>query len=555
MGDRDGDWIVYESDGSDAMRVAWTFETDRVDAGDRFAKGDLDGDGVEEFVTYTTFYPLPIDDSNNLEPAISDYYLWDSTGDDGYEPVARVPIAGETLGGALQTADLDDDGQDEVIVSHPPSLYVLDDDPTHGWQVVYHDDGNGTPIQSRSVVAEDVDGNGTPEILAVAASETLVRYDVNTQAVAVSPPRWTTARPLGATSVRLAWRAPNADSVQVFAGRPDADLDRIAGRIDSSRVRTTTQTQRYALRAWRNGTPSPLSETRLIRPHAPATVAETTIPDAQRVRLTFTEPLHPQTQPEQFVLNTQLNRQSPDALLPDATGRTIVLRFADPLTTGTLRWSAVRDADGLPVAQTEVAITPPDAVNATLFVETATVLDPETVRLTFSAPLQPSPAQDPGNYTLAPRGRVTDAQLDDDAQTVTLTVADVVIGATGRQTSLTVTTMTAADGATLDDAGRSVSLTQPASDLANVFVYPNPYRAREHGDRITVAGLPLEATIRIYTPDGRLVRVLETRDNTRGGATWDLRDRRGQTVPSGVYLFRVESPAEGAVLRKAAILR
>ena len=115
--------------------------------------------------------------------------------------------------------------------------------------------------------------------------------------------------------------------------------------------------------------------------------------------------------------------------------------------------------------------------------------------------------------------------------------------------------MTSVDGATLSEAGRSVSLTQPASDLANVFIYPNPYRAREHGDRITIAGLPLEATIRIYTPDGRLVRVLETRRNTQGGATWDLRDRRGQTVPSGVYLFRVESPDDEAVLRKAALIR
>jgi hypothetical protein len=48
---------------------------------------------------------------------------------------------------------------------------------------------------------------------------------------------------------------------------------------------------------------------------------------------------------------------------------------------------------------------------------------------------------------------------------------------------------------------------------------------------------------------------LEEEGDGNGGRRWDLRDRRGQMVPSGIYLIRVESPGESPVLKKAAIIR
>jgi hypothetical protein len=456
------------------------------------------------------------------------------------------------LGGAIQTADLDADGRDEVVLSHPPSLYVLDHTAARGWHVAYHDDGGGTPLQSRSLVAEDVNGDGVPEIFVTASAETLLRYDVNPAATNAAPPQWTEARPLGPRSVRLRWRAPGADSVQVFAGAPDAALDPLATQADSLRIQATADLRRYALRAWSNGIATPLSETRVVRPHVPATVAETATPTPRTIRLRFTEPLDPATRPDQFALAGR----SPERLVPDATGRAVVLRFARPIVDGVLRWTGVHDADGLAVAQTEVPITPPASANTTLFIQESRVLDPQRVQLTFSAPLNPDVAETPSNYRLSPRGRVSDATVAPDApDVVTLQIENLVVGATGQDASLTVVSMEAQDGAILAKAGRAVSLTQPASNLADVFVYPNPYRAREHGGQLTIAGLPLEATVRIYTPDGRLVQVLETRQNTTGGAVWDLRDRRGQTVPSGVYLIRVEAPGNDPVLRKAALIR
>jgi len=44
-------------------------------------------------------------------------------------------------------------------------------------------------------------------------------------------------------------------------------------------------------------------------------------------------------------------------------------------------------------------------------------------------------------------------------------------------------------------------------------------------------------------------------DNRMGGTAWDLRTRRGERVPSGIYLVRVEAPDASPVLKKAAVIR
>jgi hypothetical protein len=109
-------------------------------------------------------------------------------------------------------------------------------------------------------------------------------------------------------------------------------------------------------------------------------------------------------------------------------------------------------------------------------------------------------------------------------------------------------------------------------DLADVRVVPNPYVASSYLDlspnnrRIEFTNLPGRCTIRIYTLGGNLVNVLnhiganrqgwgnytdwdrltdnEPRefsgyDNHGGTEPWNLRNRFGQTVASGLYFYHV----------------
>jgi hypothetical protein len=59
---------------------------------------------------------------------------------------------------------------------------------------------------------------------------------------------------------------------------------------------------------------------------------------------------------------------------------------------------------------------------------------------------------------------------------------------------------------------------------------------------IKFVNLPTQATIRIYSSSGVLVRVLNYESATLGGMLdWNVRNRNNQVVASGVYFYHVES--------------
>lgn len=93
----------------------------------------------------------------------------------------------------------------------------------------------------------------------------------------------------------------------------------------------------------------------------------------------------------------------------------------------------------------------------------------------------------------------------------------------------------------------------PASNLERVAVVPNPFRASAEWDpapgenRVHFLHLPARSTVRIFTSNAELVRVLVQNPNANpGGLTgdleWDLKNADGRKVVSGIYIYQVESP-------------
>jgi len=552
VGDRDGNWIVYEATGDGSMEVAWTHETDRFAADKRFAVGDVTGDGRPEFVTHNTFSPSP-PGGGDAEPPFSFYHVWSAVGDDTYERIFRLPVVGERSDGALSTADFNDDDRDELAIAHPPSLFLVGASED-SLQVLYRDRSRPAVRTPETVVA-DFDGSGRPSLIAATTGETLRRYVVNESGVERPPPQWVRAVPTGPSGSRLEWRASAADSVTVFAGPPDAALDPVRTTREQSLTVADSSRLRFALKAWTEGEGSPLSPARLVEPHDSATVSTVEYPDAQTVRLRFTEPVAQSLQPDQFILD---GAEAPRSVIRSNGGQGVLLAFSGAVSgrQGTLSWTGLADASGLPVGQTEVDVAFPAGSTASLFVENVAILGEQQVRLTFNQPLDSEEAENPDNYRVRPHGTVATVETDGTPLTsVTLRLDGVVAGASGQETSLKVTSLRSVEGNTLVDEGATVRLTEPAEDLKNVKIYPNPIKLSRHDPQLTVAGLPRDATIRIFSPTGRLVEELDVEENRMGGTTWDLRTRSGSTVPSGIYLVRVEAPDSSPVLKKAAVIR
>ncbi|MBI4351404.1 MAG: T9SS type A sorting domain-containing protein [Elusimicrobia bacterium] len=112
-------------------------------------------------------------------------------------------------------------------------------------------------------------------------------------------------------------------------------------------------------------------------------------------------------------------------------------------------------------------------------------------------------------------------------------------------------------GASLDASSRLVSqpvshfsnyalLALPDADVTPVYAFPVPFRpnagnAARYGswsDLITFTNLPVQGKIRIYTVTGALVRELAV---TPPSMKWDVKNKDGELVGSGVYLWEVTS--------------
>ncbi len=84
------------------------------------------------------------------------------------------------------------------------------------------------------------------------------------------------------------------------------------------------------------------------------------------------------------------------------------------------------------------------------------------------------------------------------------------------------------------------------STLAKVHTVPDPYYVTSAFEATTVSkqikfvNLPAQATIRVYSTSGVLVRILKHETGSfNGELTWDVRNRNNQFVASGVYFYHV----------------
>jgi hypothetical protein len=85
-------------------------------------------------------------------------------------------------------------------------------------------------------------------------------------------------------------------------------------------------------------------------------------------------------------------------------------------------------------------------------------------------------------------------------------------------------------------------------NFLSLNVYPNPFRPNSGlgHQQVTFANLPAATKLRIFTVDGRLVdeAVVPAGSNT---LLWNGRNRAGQVVASGVYVYVLESASQRQV--------
>jgi hypothetical protein len=99
------------------------------------------------------------------------------------------------------------------------------------------------------------------------------------------------------------------------------------------------------------------------------------------------------------------------------------------------------------------------------------------------------------------------------------------------------------------------------STLDRISVYPNPYfgahslELDKYQRFVRFMNLPNNATIRIYTVAGVFVKRIEKSDSYKTYIDWDLKNKDGIPVASGMFIAYVEIPGVGSKILKLAIIQ
>ncbi|MCK7523050.1 MAG: T9SS type A sorting domain-containing protein [Ignavibacteriales bacterium] len=87
-------------------------------------------------------------------------------------------------------------------------------------------------------------------------------------------------------------------------------------------------------------------------------------------------------------------------------------------------------------------------------------------------------------------------------------------------------------------AGSYLVLTSFAKDLSDVYVYPQPAKVQDGLGKITFANLPIKAKILILNLQGKQIAAIEE-NNGDGGVEFSLKDKNGDALNSGIYIYRI----------------
>jgi hypothetical protein len=82
----------------------------------------------------------------------------------------------------------------------------------------------------------------------------------------------------------------------------------------------------------------------------------------------------------------------------------------------------------------------------------------------------------------------------------------------------------------------------PLKKLKTVKAYPNPFRSQH--THLVINPVPINATVRILSESGAVLRTLRPNEIEGNQAQWDGRDQQGRRVNPGLYYYSVESSGE-----------
>ncbi|MBN1350479.1 S8 family serine peptidase [candidate division KSB1 bacterium] len=564
LGDYDGDIYIYKSIANNSYQFLWSDRLPLIDAIDFLTAGDYDGDGSIEFAAGCHSDPS-LDHEHEYDSRHWLIRIYKYHSGSGFNPVWEqcffgfFPPADYDCG--LSSGDVDGDGRDELLLALFPNCHLVEfQPPDQAYQVIWYT----SPCRSNRVAISDIDADGQNEVLLNDGSE-IVGFKALSPSGAPATPLGLKAQMLDTNRVQLTWAAIENCSYRIYRGnRPDSLYridETLLAQFDDTTLRKGNDYYYAVTAVDASREPSESRRSALLHIHPsekPTVVAGEFFPPRQ-ILLSFSEVMDASVK-NVFHYLVEPDYGFPASVVTHKNGSEVILTLRNqPRDRSTLAIEVndVFDRDGMPIDtvcnRVTIDITQPPGFP---YLVRAELAEKHRVRLVFNEALDESSALNPDNYTFEPDIKIN--QVETDATHDNIFNLDVdprnPIGAYGKNYIIRVKNVMNLSGQKIQSGkGDAVSLVFYQQDLSRVSVFPNPCIISGNESRITFINLTPTAKIRILTLSGRIVQTIEETDGN-GGVSWDLRNKYGEQISSGIYLYYVEGNGD-SMMGKFAVVR
>lgn len=442
---------------------------------------------------------------------------------------------------SLRFVDVDNDGIKELILFIFPYAYVFKYTMEGTKLIAYFEN-----INSNSILVSDFNNNYVPEI-AFPTSTGIDFYEFGNSFKTPTPYNLD-AYSINSYSVKLSWIS-DAVRYLIYRGENINNLILIDSVntnyfIDNNVSNGTTYY--YAIQAYDNTKQEPysaLSNIASVFVHEPARMIEISVNSPRNLIVKFSERI--KTTIENLQSFEVLNFGYPNSISP-TDQYSYILSFVEDLPEGNnnLIVKKLRDFYNSPVSTDTLNFLVRYYIRQEEFyITNSQIINPYRISLTFNLPVDESSASNKDNYLFSPTNQINSITVEDNIVILDLT-GNKPIGSIGKEYVLRLSNIRSSNSTgnilIKTGAGSYVVLTGTASDLSDVYIYPNPVRIGEGKNILTFANLTKRVKINILSLTGKPIKeIIATTDN--GGIEYDLTDENGDKIPSGVYIYRVVS--------------
>ncbi len=543
--DLDGDIFSYNILGPDNYQRGSVIGTGFLGSAAYLSVGDYDGDQLDEIAVLlhsivskdiAPYYRLLVLNLQNNElNIVYDQVFVDASTEFG--------SSFQRAENSIRFADLDIDGRDELVVFMFPYSYIFSHQFVGSNKIISYKEN----INSNSVFIGDLNNNSVPEI-AFPTDQGINFYEFTISNKA-STPFNLSGFSIDSSIIYLSWQG-NVDQYYIYRGLTDDNLELIDSVIATTQYTEFNLAQNtnyyYAVQAFDLSKPDPysnLSRVTEVYCHKPGNVISAVGSSSKAVTVNFSEKMSNTIENLQaFKLNGNV---FPNSISP-ASQYSYLLTFRDQIPVGLneLEVSGLRDLFGSPIEPSSISFNMDSViVNPEFFISSFKIVDAYNIRVIFNLEVAEQTAVNTSNYIFEPDNKAASVTIDEtNKKIVNINLnGQKPVGSIGREYVLRVKDIfsSASTGSLKinEGAGSYIVLSSFANDLSDVYVYPNPVQP-ENGEALTFANLPRYAQITIWTVDGTRIGEIEETDGN-GGVTFNLKDLSGNTLASGIYIYRV----------------